>query len=103
MDTLYIYVGQQHQGATFQLSPSSRRTLQAQEIGPGVRSLFIANEPRDSFEDAWASMAPQIVSLLTGVAHDQLPTLGTITFIHPKDESVLMSIDFQDDILESHG
>ena len=48
-------------------------------------------------------MAPQIVSLLTGVSHAQLPSLGTVEFIHPKDESVLMSIDFQDDILENHG
>lgn len=103
MKALQIYVGQQYQGATFQLSPSSRRTLQAQDIGPGVRSLFIANEPQDSFEDAWAAMAPQIVSLLTGVSHSQLPSLGSVEFIHPKDESILMSINFHDDVLESHG
>lgn len=103
MSDLKIYVGIQHEGATFQLSPDSRRWLQSQDMEPGVRSLFIAKNPQDTFEQTWSSTAPQIVSLLTGLTPPELSTLDTVEFLHPKDESVLMVVDFRQEKRASHG
>ena len=103
MSDLKIYVGVQHDGATFQLSPASRWWLEAEQIGLGVKSLFIASKEEDAFEQIWAPRAPQIVSLLTGAPTEELFRFQDAEFLSPKDDSVLMRVAFQVPPRAHHG
>lgn len=103
MNEFKIYVGTQHDGATFQLGPLSRRWLQEQGQELGAHSVFIARDMDGPFDEVWAPMAPQIASLLTGLRYEELSQLGVVHFFLPAEGATLLSVDFQSDVLERHG
>ena len=96
-----IYVGEQLEGCTFQLAPRSKQALLDNQEAPlPARSIYIAREAQGSFEEVYAPMMPQIVSLLTG---HQSSSLGAITFVEPVEDHVLLCVKGEDQPRSGHG
>lgn len=82
---LVIHRGVNRDGETFALEPRSLKRLRAafgSAAHPRPR-IFLAHETRADNEHVHASMAPQIIMLLTGLAEERLASLGGVIFRDP--------------------
>ena len=102
MDTLTVLVGQQLDGCTFQLDPTTRRALAQQGAEPGAKSLFVAREARDSFDQTWRPLARHIVGMLSGWGDELLGNTRAV-FVEPGSGEELMGVDFEPSPRASHG
>jgi len=90
MSKIVVEVGEQMDGATFQLSPQTRAVLKSQQVSlPPATSLFVSNETRQDFERIYGPMSAQIVMILTGLPEKEVRELG-FSFVSPVDSTVLL-------------
>lgn len=85
---IVIYRSVTRDGETFALDAASRDRL-SQHFGELARfhsRVFIGNETRADYEAIHASIVPQVVQLLTGLALDRLQELGGVVFRDPVTE-----------------
>jgi hypothetical protein len=86
---IVVEVGEQMNGATFSLSPKTRAYFRSSGYSlPGVSNLFVSNDTRKAFEQMYGPMAPQIVSILTGLPEAEILRSG-YSFVDPTTEHVL--------------
>ncbi|MFY0542014.1 hypothetical protein [Nannocystis pusilla] len=84
-EPIIIYRSSNRDGATFALDPGSLARLRS-EFGEALHPrsrVFIAHETRDDDEQVQASIAGQIVMLLTGLPEQRLEKLGKVVFRDP--------------------
>ncbi|MDC0718996.1 hypothetical protein [Nannocystis bainbridge] len=84
-EPIVIYRSSNRDGATFALEPGSLTRLRS-EFGEALHPrsrVFIAHETRDDHERVQASIAEQIVMLLTGLSESRLEKLGRVVFRDP--------------------
>jgi len=85
---IVVAVGDQGNGATFQLTPETRRMLESRLPGwsRGPSAVFLAAERRWDFKLMRGPMWAQVVMLLTGLTEDQVRDLGGFTFVIPEGD-----------------
>jgi hypothetical protein len=90
MTQIIVEVGKQMDGATFQLSPRTRRQLR-ELIPEGLltSSVFLSFDTRKAFSDPQAPWWEQVVLLLTSLSSEQLQRLGGFRFVDPAASEVL--------------
>ncbi len=90
-EPIIIYRSVNRDGQTFTLDPLSMDRLREYfDDAVHVRSrVFVAHESIGSYESLGASLAAQIVTLLTGVPQARLEPLGGVSFRDPHDDEEL--------------
>jgi hypothetical protein len=85
---IVVAVGDQGNGATFQLTPQTRRMLESRIPGwsRGPSAVFLAAEREWDFNLMSDSMWTQVVMLLTGLNEERIRGLGGFTFVSPEDD-----------------
>lgn len=92
-----VAVGNQGNGAAFELTYETRRMLEARIPGwsSGLSIVFLASKGRWDFGCMQDPMWAQVVMLLTGLREEQIRDLGGFTFVSPEEEDEV--------IYESHA
>lgn len=88
---IVIYRSVNRDGETYALESRSLARLRS-TLGSAVHArprVFVAHETRADYEHVHASIAQQIIQLLTGVAEERLAPLGGVTFRDPVTEQEL--------------
>jgi hypothetical protein len=85
-----VAVGDQGNGAAFQLTPRTRRMLEERLPGwsRGPKGIFLEAERLWNFSLMRDPMWAQVVMLLTGLTEQQIQDLGGFTFVDPVDHEV---------------
>lgn len=83
-----VAVGDQGNGAAFELTFETRRMLKARIPGwsSGLSIVFLASNERWDFGCMQDPMWAQVVMLLTGLREEQIRDLGGFTFVNPDDD-----------------
>jgi len=87
---IVVAVGKQSNGATFQLTPKTRATLESRfpDWSPTPSSVFVSSSRQWDFERMNDPMWTQIVMLLTRLSEDQIQDLGGFKFLDPVDQEI---------------
>ncbi len=85
-----IYVNQQLDGYTCQLSPESRAKLGSEQNGSEVASsIFVSFDSVSDFQLQNGAIWKHIVEMLTGHPPDQLLKRGKIAFVNPVTQATI--------------
>jgi hypothetical protein len=87
-EQLVIYRSADLSGATYALSPQTRRRLR-ETFGDALHlppRVFIAHDTEADLSSIHGSLRPQIVRLLTGLPEERLKKLGAVRFQDPVTE-----------------
>jgi hypothetical protein len=89
---LVIAVGNQGNGATFQLTPKTRKMLESRFPGwsSAPTSVFVSYNRQWDFKRMHDPMWSQIVMLLTRLSGEQIRDLGGFQFVSPADDDEIV-------------
>ncbi len=92
-ERIVIYQSTDREGATFSLSPATRRNLEKRfgdkfQVTPRI---FVAHAKTGSFERLHGRLAKQLLALLTGFDDDLLAQAGDFEFRNPVTDQLILT------------
>ncbi|MBI5513506.1 MAG: hypothetical protein HY909_07030 [Deltaproteobacteria bacterium] len=87
MEPVFIFLGVQSDGVTYQLDTASRDRLRAVPGARPVDRVFIAYDTKGEYERQHGPFDHQAVQLLTGLSMERLAELGGVELYDPRSQT----------------